>query len=242
MPTSTDYFKKSRRKFTTRVATAGCLAADTTIPLDSVSGLDTDTGIIIVIDAVDNQGNATPDKEEVIAGVVSGSTIITAIRGMETTTAQDHSGGAIVTMYFTESHWDSLVNGLLVEHTQAGTHNFGAGTLLTSPIIKGEATVALADAATIATDASLGNIFTVTLGGNRTMGAPTNPTNGQKIIYRLKQDGTGTRTMTWNAVFRFSTDVPVPTLTTTINKTDYVGFVYNSTDTKWDALAVSKGY
>jgi len=102
--------------------------------------------------------------------------------------------------------------------------------------------VALTDAATIATDASLGNVFTVTLGGNRTLGAPTNPTNGQKIIYQIKQDATGSRTLGYNAVFRFGTDVASPTLTTTASKTDYLGFIYSSADTKWDCLAVAKGY
>ena len=104
------------------------------------------------------------------------------------------------------------------------------------------ATVALTDAATIDTDASLGNVFTVTLGGNRTLGAPTNPTNGQKILYQIKQDGTGSRTLAYNAIFRFGTDVTSPTLTTTASKTDYLGFIYSSADTKWDCLAVAKGY
>lgn len=97
-----------------------------------------------------------------------------------------------------------------------------------------EAEVALTDAATIATDASLGNVFTVTLGGNRTMGAPTNaPTKPQKIVYRIKQDATGSRTITWNAAFRFSGGT-APTLTTTASKTDYVGFIYNVADSVWD--------
>lgn len=114
--------------------------------------------------------------------------------------------------------------------------------ILQSPIIQGVAVVALTDAATITTNAALANVFTVTLAGNRTMAAPTNPANGQKIIYRIKQDATGTRTLTWNAVFRFGTDVLNPTLTTTPNKTDYIGFIYNATDSTWDCLAVTHGY
>lgn len=101
---------------------------------------------------------------------------------------------------------------------------------------------ALVDGANIATDASLGDVFTVTLGGNRTMDNPTNPISGQKIVYRITQDGTGTRTITWGSAFRFGTDVTSPTLTTTINKTDYIGFIYNAADSKWDCVAVAKGY
>lgn len=98
------------------------------------------------------------------------------------------------------------------------------------------AVVALTDGATINTDASLGSTFTVTLGGNRTIANPTNPASGQKIVYRVKQDGTGGRTLTWGSAFRFSGGT-APTLTTAANKTDYLGFIYNATDSKWDGVA-----
>lgn len=116
-----------------------------------------------------------------------------------------------------------------------GDHTHSAAVVPIAP-------VALTDAATIAVDASLGNHFRVTLGGNRTLGAPTNPTNGQKILIEVKQDGTGSRTLAYNAAYRFGTDVTSPTLTTTASKTDFLGFVYNSTAAKWDCIAVSKGY
>jgi hypothetical protein len=104
--------------------------------------------------------------------------------------------------------------------------------------------VALADGATINTDASLGRHFRVTLGGNRTMAAPTNPTDGQRIVYEIIQPGSGGpwTIATWNAIFVFGTDVPSPTLTATASKRDFVGFVYNSTAAKWYCLAAAKGY
>src|SRR5690349_18132166 len=43
--------------------------------------------------------------------------------------------------------------------------------------------VILPDAATIVVDASIGNDFRVTISGNRTLGNPSNPTDGQKIIF-----------------------------------------------------------
>jgi hypothetical protein len=57
--------------------------------------------------------------------------------------------------------------------------------------------VALTDAATIAVDLSLGNNFSVTLGGNRTLGAPTNQTAGQSGVIVVTQDSTGSRTLAW---------------------------------------------
>ena len=102
--------------------------------------------------------------------------------------------------------------------------------------------VALTDGVNISTDASLGNIFTVTLAGNRTMDNPTNATDGQTFIYKIKQDATGSRTITWGANFRGSTDVALPTLTTTAAYVDYVMFYYNSAVTKWDCLSANKGF
>jgi hypothetical protein len=58
------------------------------------------------------------------------------------------------------------------------------------------AEVTLTDAATIAWDMSLGIDFTVTLGGNRTLGNPTNTTVGKRGRIRVVQDGTGSRTLT----------------------------------------------
>ena len=101
---------------------------------------------------------------------------------------------------------------------------------------------ALTDAATIATDASLGTNFYVTLGDNRTMGEPTNPTSWKVIRYYITQDGTGNRTLAWNAAFRFSTGIPSPTLTTTANFSDYIEFIYNPTYETWDCLKVVKGF
>src|SRR5690242_9351887 len=49
------------------------------------------------------------------------------------------------------------------------------------------AVVNLTDAATIAVDASTGNDFRVTIAGNRTIGTPANPVNGQQIIFQVTQ-------------------------------------------------------
>lgn len=125
------------------------------------------------------------------------------------------------------------------------TASFSGVSTFTGAVLNGQRSdvpFSLMDAATIATDASLGNFAFVTLGGNRTMGAPTNPADGQTLTYVLTQDGTGSRTLAWNAVFVFSTDVPSPTLTTTASKYDVVAFKYSATKVKWLVLGVSKGY
>lgn len=96
--------------------------------------------------------------------------------------------------------------------------------------------VALVDAATIATDAALGNIFDVTLAASRTLGAPTNPVNGQKCVWRFRQNGTGGWTLTLNAAFRVFSGIAVE-LNTTASKTSIMGAIYNSADSTWDVVA-----
>lgn len=61
------------------------------------------------------------------------------------------------------------------------------------------------------------------------------PVAGQKLIIRVKDDGTA-RALTYDTQFRASTDLPLPS-TTILGKTMYMGFIYSVTDTKWDLLA-----
>jgi microcystin-dependent protein len=71
-------------------------------------------------------------------------------------------------------------------------------------------TQTLADAATIAWDASLGQIGSVTPTANRTFGAPTNLKSGGRYTLSITQDGTGGRTHTFNAVFKCSNGQAFP--------------------------------
>lgn len=102
--------------------------------------------------------------------------------------------------------------------------------------------VTLTDAATIATDASLGSHFRVTLAGNRTLGNPTNMVDGQRVIWELIQDATGSRTLTLGSAFALGTDIANTTLTTTASKRDFLGAIYNSVTAKFYVVAFAKGY
>ena len=89
----------------------------------------------------------------------------------------------------------------------------------------------LTDQATIAWDVTTSPIAKVTLAGNRTLAAPSNAVGaGQYISLLVIQDGTGSRTLTWNAVYEFTADT-APTLTTTASYGDLFTFRYNGT--KW---------
>jgi FlaG/FlaF family flagellin (archaellin) len=81
----------------------------------------------------------------------------------------------------------------------------------------------LADQANIDWDLTLGGAAQVTLGGDRTLNAPTNMVNGARYRLKVIQDGTGTRLLTWNAIYRFPGGVD-PCLTAAINCIDILIF------------------
>jgi len=103
--------------------------------------------------------------------------------------------------------------------------------------------VALFDATTIVVDATLGNIFDVTLGGTpRTLGNPTGAVDGQKFLFRVRQDVTGGRTLAFDTKYRFGTDLASVVLSTAAGKLDRVGVEYVSIDDKFDVIALMRGY
>ena len=109
---------------------------------------------------------------------------------------------------------DNLASGAATAQEYTKTQNFNA--------------TALTDGATINWDAEANQVCKVTLGGNRTMAAPTNLKDGAFYSFTAIQDATGSRTLTWNAVFKFPGGT-APTLTTTASARDE--FVFKSDGT-----------
>ena len=98
----------------------------------------------------------------------------------------------------------------------------------------GAAQQTLTDGATINWDMATGIVASVTLGGNRTMAAPTNLKVGTYILHVI-QDGTGSRTITWNAVFKWQS-ATAPTLTTTAAARDIFCFISDGTNLYGNAM------
>jgi hypothetical protein len=91
----------------------------------------------------------------------------------------------------------------------------------------------------ITIDWNNGNVQSVVLTGNTTF-TFTNGQDGGKYILIIRQDSTGGRTVTWPSSVRFPGGV-TPTLSTGANKSDYIGFIYNGVDGKYDAVAFVGG-
>ena len=104
--------------------------------------------------------------------------------------------------------------------------------------------VALTDAATIATNVALGKLFRVTVSANRTLGAPSNPIDGQRAMWEVSASGSD-RILTLATgsagAFKFGSDIgAVPAIVA--GTTTFIGAVYRSASQRWHVLAVSSGH
>jgi hypothetical protein len=86
----------------------------------------------------------------------------------------------------------------------------------------------LTDASTISWDTSAGQVAYITLGGNRTMAAPSNLKVGTYILHVI-QDGAGNRTISWNSIFKWPAGV-APVLTASAGRRDLFSFVCDGTN------------
>ena len=140
------------------------------------------------------------------------------------------------------------------DYAVVSSNNFGtSGQVLTSTgpntaatwqTVGAQRVVVITNATSITVNADTTDIATQTntqAAGTLTINAPTGtPVNGQKFILRLQ--ATNTQTFSFNAIFAGSTDLALPTTSSSGGKYDYLGFVYNSTATKWQLLAKVFGF
>jgi hypothetical protein len=95
---------------------------------------------------------------------------------------------------------------------------------------------------TINTNASLGDIFDLTLAASGTLSNPTNPTDGQSIRWRISHNAN-------NLVLNFGNQFKIPSsatsplpISSTSGSMDILGATYDSSRNKWDIIAFVPGY
>lgn len=98
--------------------------------------------------------------------------------------------------------------------------------------------ISTADASSITPNVAVGDQYNITaLAQALTINAPVGvPVDGNKLTIRLLDNGTN-RALTWNSTYTVIGTV-LPT-STTANKMSYIGCIYNSTDSRWDVIAVT---
>jgi hypothetical protein len=137
----------------------------------------------------------------------------------------------------------SVLTGVIASPARAaGTAASAQQSTTVEPGAIAPAVVVLADAATISVDASQGNDFRVRIAGNRTLGNPANPADGQKIVFQVTQGTGGSFTLSYGSGYEFGTGLPQPTLSTTAGDTDLLAFIYNAAKGKWLLVAYVIGF
>lgn len=115
----------------------------------------------------------------------------------------------------------------VIESTSGGI-KFPDGTTQTTAATSSNSVSNLTDASTISVNASTGEIFDVTLGGDRTLGNPTNLINGKTYHFRIKQDAVGNRKLSWGTSYKFS-NASIPFIKSTPNEITIASFLSDGT-------------
>ena len=89
----------------------------------------------------------------------------------------------------------------------------------------------------ITLDLTNGTVQIITLTGNATITMPT-ATSGKSFVMMLKQDGTGSRTVTWSTVKWVGGTAP--TITSTASRLDLLSFFADGTN--WYGAVISQNY
>lgn len=118
----------------------------------------------------------------------------------------------------------SIISTVGVAREYTAQQNFNAGTLT--------------DGATINWNLDTQQCASVTLGGNRTLAAPSNMKDGGTYILKIIQDGTGTRTLAFNSTYKFPGGSD-PVLSTAANAIDLMTCYSDGTNM---LCSVAKGF
>jgi hypothetical protein len=95
--------------------------------------------------------------------------------------------------------------------------------------------VVVPTAANIPIDCALGNYFTVNIENNFTLDNPTNPPPAgvaMSLVIRVKQDGVGSRIITWGSKYKFPAGI-APVLSTGADEIDLISCTYDPANDIW---------
>ena len=137
----------------------------------------------------------------------------------------DATTGSVGVSNVTISQVDVLVEELGLTETTVNVFTKNQSVL---PVI-------LTPGVTVNTDAALSNNFTLTAAQNFTLANPTNLTDGMILNFRIKQDATGSRVVTWGSKFKFPGGT-AGVLSTTANAVDFMSCYYDGPSDTLDCV------
>lgn len=215
--------------FTTTLNVGGGIdiSQTTGIIITDVSGLDITKPGMALVNYADPLVTSTCEWIE-YSSINGSNELQGVVRGSEGFSAKAHSNGVSIAFPLSESHINRIVDKL--NGTDTGVY------LNQGRVTPRSTTEASSATPTINTDNT--DIHTITALAAAITSMTTNlsgtPVNGQKLIIRIKDDGTA-RAITWGASFA-SRGATLPT-TTVLGKYQYNGFMWNSTASVWDCVA-----
>lgn len=126
-------------------------------------------------------------------------------------------------------------NGAVEEITVGTGLTLSGGTLSAAPNVQ-----SVSSAATVTPTASNDLVKITAQTVALTLAVPTgSPVEGQALMIRIKDNGTA-RAITWTSGTGGYRAIGVTLPTTTVaGKTTYIGLIYNSDDSRWDAIGVT---
>ena len=199
--TANTFTAQSGSTIAAQALTATTLTTSSTVDIQGQELiLDDDNDTSITADTADRIDIKIANTDHISFGTSSGDTVIKPMTDAKDIIIQQFDGTSLVEF------------------------NDGAYSKFTAMAYFPEAT--LTDGSSIDWNVLTSPVAKVTLGGNRTLNAATGAQAGQFVSLLIIQDGTGSRTVTFNAAYEFKDDT-APTLTTTASKGDLFVFRYN---------------
>lgn len=149
---ASDYFQKVGRATATTLSAPGYTVGDTSITVGSTTNWPTSTGVTFAIDTVDSAGVRIDGTYNVFRGTVATGTSITNVTYVGGDTNRNYAAGATTRVYILISSYrdNRMVDGLVVEHNQDGTHSdITATTVATTGVISTGSNIKVADTKSI---------------------------------------------------------------------------------------------
>jgi hypothetical protein len=236
-----DYLKYASGNSASTTASSGISNSDTSAPLTSDTAFSAKSGEGMVIIS---EGENVEEFAYATGKSGGALTIPLANRGLEGGSAQTHASGATVKGIITAGMWNNVIDALtnLVSKVTGALDTTKvvdlttAQTLTTKRITKRVTAITSNANPTVNTDNC--DVVDITAQAEAIASMTTNltgtPTNFQGLIVRIKDNGTA-RAITWGASFE-ARGTALPT-TTVISKVLTVGFIYDTTTSKWGCIA-----